>query len=71
MESLTLREKAIKLVFELPEEVLRQTIEEWEATLEILNNKELLTSMQQGEKEISRGECDRLEDIKNTLFGAR
>lgn len=71
MAILTLRERVIKLAFEVSDDILLQTIEEWEATLEILYDKELLEDIRQGEKEISNGQFDKLDAVAGQLFGKK
>ena len=69
MGHLSLREKAIKLVFKIPEDILQETIDEWEATLEILNDKAMMDAFEQGKKEIKNGKYDKLENVEKKLFG--
>jgi len=68
---------AVKLLDDLPEEKLKETItfmkflqqkEEWEATEEILSNKNLKAAWKKGKKEVENRETEDWEGVKKRLF---
>lgn len=68
---------AIKLLDDLPEEKLKETItfmkflqqkEEWEATEEILSDKKLKAAWKKGKKEVENRETEDWEGVKKRLF---
>jgi hypothetical protein len=74
------RKIAIKLLEDLPEEKLKDTItflrflqqkEEWEATEEILSDKKLKTAWEKGKKEVQAGKTEDWENVKKRLFTSR
>jgi len=68
---------AIKLLDDLPEEKLKETItfikflqqkEEWEATEEILSNKKLKAAWKKGKREVETRKTEDWESVKKRLF---
>jgi hypothetical protein len=73
----SVRKMAIRLLDDLPEEKLKQTItfmkflqqkEEWEATEEILSDKELKAAWKKGKKEVEKRKTEDWESVKKRLF---
>lgn len=73
----TIKKIAIKLLDNLPEEKLKETIafmkflqkkEEWEATEEILKDEKLMAVWKKGKKEVEEGKTENWESVKKRLF---
>lgn len=71
---------AIKLLDDLPEEKLKQTItfmkflqqkEEWEATEEILSDKELKAAWEKGKKEVENRKTEDWVSVKKRVFTSK
>lgn len=71
---------AIKLLEDLPEEKLKETInfmkflqqkEEWEATEEILSDKNLKAAWKKGKKEVENRKTEDWEGVKKRLFTSK
>ena len=71
---------AIRLLDDLPEEKLKETItfmkflqqkEEWEATEEILSDRELKASWKKGKKEVENQKTEDWESVKKRLFTSK
>ncbi len=66
MKQLTIRERAIKLIFELPEKVLQKTVKEWEQSLHLQQNTDRLCEALTEVAEAKKGRR-KLKDVKDFL----
>lgn len=72
----TIKKIAIKLLDNLPEEKLKETItfmkflqekEEWEATEEILKDRKLMLAWKKGKREVEEGKTENWESVKKRM----
>ncbi len=77
MIALTVKEQAKAIIDELLEEMVRdllglmQRLEEWGATLELLEDKAFMKAWERGKAEVERGETISWRKIKRTNDKAR